>query len=421
MTHRSGGLRVAFGVIAMCVALFGVSAGVSSAAPPAQSIPPSPAAAPRVLPIDDPFYTPRVPIGGLAPGAVIGSRVVTLGTNGTSLPATGTQLLYRTTDAFGAPSSTVTTIISPPGAKRGTPRRMISYHEFYDALGSQCDPSYTLRGGRSSAGAVDTTMIATMVAAGYTVVVPDYEGPDLRWTIGKESAHAALDGIRAAQRFLRISASTPVGLYGYSGGSIPTGFGAELAPTYAPELNLIGATAGGVLVNPRNNLAYVNGAPRWSAVIPALMSVYDETYDLGIEKFLSPKGTQVLSDIRGECINNFLGKYPNLTDSSLLLPRYPSLLDVPGIRAAMSKNVMGTVGTPRAPMMLGVGDADGRGDGVMLTADVVGLAHTYCARGLPTTVHVYHGLTHAEALVPWTGDALAYLNDRFAGRPASGC
>ena len=90
---------------------------------------------------------------------------------------------------------------------------MISYHEFYDALGSQCDPSYTLRGGKSSSSAVDVTMIASMVSAGYTVVVPDYEGPNMRWTIGKESAHAALDGIRAAQRFLRAPASTPVGLY----------------------------------------------------------------------------------------------------------------------------------------------------------------------------------------------------------------
>ncbi|WP_414651963.1 MULTISPECIES: lipase family protein [Gordonia] len=399
----------------------GYSAGSASAAPPSTGQAVSSAAAPTVTPANDPFYTPSEPIGGLRPGAVISSRVVTLGTNGTSLPATGTQLLYRTNDAFGAPSSTVTTIISPPGSRPGTPRRMISYHEFYDALGSQCDPSYTLRGGKSSSSAVDVTTIASMVSAGYTVVVPDYEGPNMRWTIGKESAHAALDGIRAAQRFLRAPASTPVGLYGYSGGSIPTGFGAELAPSYAPELNLVGATAGGVLVNPANNLAYVNGTTRWSAVIPALMSVYDETYGIGIEKYLSPKGVQVLGDIRGECINNFLGKYPNLTDSSLLLPQYPSLLDVPGIPAAIKANVMGSLGTPRTPMMLGVGDKDGRGDGVMLTADVVGLSRSYCARGLSTSIHVYKGLDHAEALAPWTGDAFAYLNDRFAGRPAPRC
>lgn len=194
-----------------------------------------------------------------------------------------------------------------------------------------------------------------------------------------------------------------------------------MAPSYAPELNLVGATAGGVLVNPANNLAYVNGTTRWSAVIPALMSVYDETYGIGIEKYLSPKGVQVLGDIRGECINNFLGKYPNLTDSSLLLPQYPSLLDVPGIPAAIKANVMGSLGTPRTPMMLGVGDKDGRGDGVMLTADVVGLSRSYCARGLSTSIHVYKGLDHAEALAPWTGDAFAYLNDRFAGRPAPRC
>ena len=58
---------------------------------------------------------------------------------------------------------------SPPGSRPGTPRRMISYHEFYDALGSQCDPSYTLRGGKSSSSAVDVTTIASMVSAGCSV------------------------------------------------------------------------------------------------------------------------------------------------------------------------------------------------------------------------------------------------------------
>ncbi|MGV9860490.1 lipase family protein [Gordonia sp. NPDC003425] len=419
MPTKLRGVRVVL-TITLILASLGFAAAPAVAAP-AQPGAQAPVAAPLLPPARDPFYTPKVPIAGLRPGAVIDSRVVQLGSNGTALPATATQLLYRTTDEQGNPSATVTTVISPPGARPGTARRIISYHEFYDALGSQCDPSYTLRGGPSESGNVDLASIATMVAAGYTVVVPDYEGPNLRWTIGRESAYAALDGIRAAQRHLRAPSSSPVALYGYSGGSIPTGFGAEVAPKYAPELNIIGAAAGGVLVDPRHNLAYVNGTEKWSAVIPALMAVYDETYDIGLDKYLSPKGTAVIDQVRGECILDFIGKYPGLTDASLLKPQYPSLLDVPGISEAMAQNVMGSVGTPRAPMMLGVGDVDGRGDGVMLVADVAGLARTYCARGLPTQLRIYPKQNHTDAFLPWAADAVAYLNDRFAGRPAGGC
>ncbi|MGX7697514.1 lipase family protein [Gordonia polyisoprenivorans] len=395
--------------LALCALVTGgLSAGPAHAAPPA---PPS----------ADPFYSPPAGLSSARPGAILRQREVALGYAGTGLPAQATQLLYRTTDTFGKPSSTVTTILSPPGAAPGSARKIVSYHEFYDALGSQCDPSYTLRGGSSQAAPIDLAMITTMVAAGYTVVVPDYEGPQLRWTIGRESAYAALDSIRAAERHLGVPTSTPVGLFGYSGGSIPTGFGAELAPAYAPELNLVGAAAGGVLVNPAHNLPYVNGTPRWSAVIPALMNVYDRTYDIGIGQYLSPKGTQVLDEIRGECINDFLGKYPGLTDASLLKPQYPSLLDVPGIPAAIAANVMGSVGTPRTPMMLGIGDADGRGDGVMLVGDVVGLARSYCSRGLSTAVHVYRGDDHLRAFGPFTADAWTFLQARFAGRRAGGC
>lgn len=110
-------VRAVVATLVLSLSLLGYSAGSAAAAPPSTEQAASPAAAPAVTPANDPFYTPSVPIGGLRPGAVISSRVVTLGTNGTSLPATGTQLLYRTNDAFGAPSSTVTTIISPPGSR----------------------------------------------------------------------------------------------------------------------------------------------------------------------------------------------------------------------------------------------------------------------------------------------------------------
>jgi hypothetical protein len=122
-------------------------------------------------------------------------------------PITGSQVLYRTTDQQGDGVVTVATVLRPliPG-----PTRIVSYHMAYDALGSQCNPSYTLSGGSTSpiAGA-EQAVIAGYLAAGYTVVVPDYEGEELEWTIGRQSGYAALDGIRAAQSLLQLPSSTP--------------------------------------------------------------------------------------------------------------------------------------------------------------------------------------------------------------------
>ncbi|WP_439031111.1 lipase family protein [Gordonia terrae] len=415
-------MRPFFRSIVTLTAVFGAAASVSVLAPSAPAEPiPTPVAAPSQLPSEDPFYDAPAGYESRTPGSALRTRQVGLGWRGTDVPIVATQILYRTTDQFGGPASTVTTVISPPGARNGTPRRVISYHSFYDALGSQCDPSYTLRGGNAKEAPIDITLISGLLAAGYTVAAPDYEGTGLRWTMARESGYSALDGVRAALGHLRAPARTQVGLFGYSGGSVPTGFGAELAPRYAPELNIVGAAAGGVLVNPANNLGYVNGSENWAGVIPALMAVYAETYRIDLQSYLSPKGARVLRQVAGECIEAFADKYPGLTDRQLLVPSVSGLLAVPGVRQAISQNVMGTLGTPRTPMMLGVGNSDGTGDGVMLTADVARLAGSYCARGVPTTFSEYRGSNHTRAFIPWSAEALGFLDRRFDGQPAQGC
>ncbi len=344
-----------------------------------------------------------LPARGLRPGRAHRAGVVDPG-------------LYRTTADDGAPSTTVTTVLRPatPG-----PTRILSYHTAYDALGSQCDPSYTLRGfAPSRVDVAEQAVIAGWLAAGHTVVVPDYEGRDLRWTVGRESGYAALDGVRAAERFLRLPASTPTGLIGYSGGSVPTQWGAELAPRYAPELRIVGAAAGGLPVDPAHNLSYVSGSRQWSGVIPALAVAYDRAYGLDLPSFLSPRGLAATRTVSDECIGTFAGAFGALTDEAMVRSPYRSLLDVPAVRAAVARNTMGTAGTPRTPMLLAVGQSDARGDTVMITADVAGLARTYCDRGVRVVYERYPGSDHTAAFPRFEASASRYLADRFAGAPA---
>jgi hypothetical protein len=330
-------------------------------------------------------------------------------------PITGSQVLYRTTDQQGDGAVTVATVLRPlvPG-----PTKIVSYHMAYDALGSQCDPSYTLSGGSSSTIAeAEQAVIAGYLAAGYTVVAPDYEGEELEWTIGRQSGYAALDGVRAAESFLQVPSSTPVALLGYSGGSVPTQWGAEIAPKYAPELNIVGAAAGGLPVDLAHNLPYISGGTQWAGVIPALIVAYQRTYDLDTTEFLSDHGLELTQQVDSECIANFASDYPGLTDADMVKAPYTSLLDVPQVVAAINDNIMGSQGTPRTKMFLAVGHADPIGDTIMVTGDVEGLAHEYCGRGVDVTYQEYDGLTHGEAFPPFEAQALYYLTERFAGLP----
>lgn len=367
------------------------------------------------LPSMDPFYDAEASQADSAAGAVLRTRPAPYGSPQVSTPITSTQVLYRTTDQQGEAASTVATVLRPltPG-----PPKIMSFHTAYDGLGSECDPSYTLSGhGDSTTASIEQAVITGYLAAGYTVVVPDYEGRDLEWTIGRQSGYAALDGIRAAETVLALPSSTPVGLIGYSGGSVPTQWGAEVAPQYAPELNIVGAAAGGLPVDLAHNLLYVSGSHDWAGVIPALIVAYQRTYGIDTDAFLSDKGEQIVGAVESNCINAFASQYPGLTDAEMMAPPYTSLLEVPEVVAAIDDNIMGNAGTPAVPMLLGVGNSDGTGDSVMVTKDVEGLARDYCDRGVAVTYAEYAGRSHSEAFAPFQAQAAQFLTARFNGAP----
>src|SRR4029079_18044116 len=96
-----------------------------------------------------------------------------------------------------------------------------------------------------------------------------------------EPGYRILDGLRAALRsdMLGLSATAPIGLWGYSGGGLATAWAAEVSGAYAPELNIVGAVLGspvGDLGNTfrRLNGSYISGLP--ALVVAALTHIYPD-------------------------------------------------------------------------------------------------------------------------------------------------
>jgi pimeloyl-ACP methyl ester carboxylesterase len=265
--------------------------------------------------------------------------------------------------------------------------------------------------------------MAAYLLAGFIVTVPDYEGTNLDWGAGQESGYGTLDAIRATESYLGAASSTKVGMVGYSGGAIATEWAAELAPSYAPALHIIGAAAGGVPVDFAHNLTYINGDDDWSGVIPAVLVSLGRAFGVNITQYLSSYGEELTSQVSSECIATFASAYPGLTIQQLLLPQYSNPFDVPALVTILNHLIMGTSGgTPAEPLLLGVGDSDGTGDGIMIDGDVQALAHEYCQRGVPVTFTVYPGLPHSDAAVPFEAQALAFLEGQFNGAAApNGC
>ena len=379
------------------------------------------------LPRNDPFYTytGATPLAQVARGTVLKSRPVTLAADVNTTPLPATQLLYRTQDEIGHPTATVTTVITPPGST--VLPKVIAYLSFYDSLSDKCDPSYTLRGGDPGApnqqlSDAEQAFVQAYAATGNVVTVPDFEGPGLHWTAGHEAGWSTLDAVRATEAFLSAPASTMVGLTGYSGGSIAADWAAELAPTYAPELNLVGVAAGGVPVHFAHNLDYVNGSPEWSGIIPAVFTALSRSYGLDLDTYLSDYGKQLVAKDSTGCIGDFNGTHPGLKVEQLLKPQYRDIYAQQPFVDIINKLIMGTApGRPKPPMFLAVGNnGSSIGDDIMVTKDVEALAHEYCSQGVDVLYEEYPRLAHTEAAVAFEPNAVAFLEQRFAGLPMVG-
>jgi hypothetical protein len=370
-----------------------------------------------VLPTQDSFYSYGGSLSVSAPGTVLRTRTVGFDDSGIGVPVASTQILYRTTDELGQPTVAVTTVVQP---LVNVAPKIVSYQWAYDGLASNCEPSYAIQGGSPTEGTnADEQLIMTpLLAAGDTVVVTDYESEDNDFAAGREEGDITLDGIRAAESLLAVPGSTPVALMGYSGGAIASDWAAEEAPAYAPSLDIVGTAMGGVAVDLAHNLTYVNGSQEWSGAIPAALVGIARAFHINLSDYLSSDGMQVVDAVGGSCLESDLGGYPGLTYQQLLKPQYTDIDQIPAFVNALNTLTMGTAGTPQEPLFIGVGDADGTGDDVMIDADDEALAHEYCGRGLAVQYATYQNENHSNAGLLFLPSAATWVLNRLNSVPA---
>ncbi|MBV8951527.1 MAG: hypothetical protein JOZ99_11675, partial [Actinobacteria bacterium] len=198
-------------------------------------------------PADDLFSRELEDLDAFRPGDVLDARPVEVRLFRRRIKADAWQVKFRSTDSRGAAVSGVTTVMMPRRPFRGAVRPLLSYQCAIDSLGARADPSSTLRRGNLW----ELPLMVLALRRGWAVVTTDHNGPEHAFGALPLVARFVLDGIRAAIAFdvAGFDVRTPIGLWGYSGGAQATLFAAEQQPAYAPELNLVGAAAGGAGVD----------------------------------------------------------------------------------------------------------------------------------------------------------------------------
>lgn len=357
------------------------------------------------------FYAPPAALPD-QPGALLRAEP---GAPGVPAGARGWRILYATRGAGGAPAAASAVVVAPADPRPG-PLPVVAYAHGTTGVAPGCAPSLT------DDPLFELPALAQAPGRGWAVVATDYPGLGTpgphAYLDGPAAGRAVLDAVRAAGRIPGGPELSPrVALWGVSQGGHATLFAAQLAPSYAPGLEIVGAAPAEPPTDLATLLARASGTggrvltalavASWAAVYP----------ELSLEEALAGRAEALVRTVARRCLIG-PSRFAAAAGAALLPER---LLDIdltadPRWAARLAAN---TPSEPiRAPLLVTQGGADA----LVLPEVTRAHARARCARGERVELRTYPGATHltlpaaaSPAILDWTGA-------RFAGAPVSpGC
>jgi pimeloyl-ACP methyl ester carboxylesterase len=383
-------------------ALVGLVALVIAVAGPGASGAPEPKL-PRQAPAGDAFYQPKSLRSG-RPGEVIWAAPIIAPAG-----SRGWKILYHSQAIDGHDIAVSGVVIVPTSKAPPGGRPVISWAHGTHGLADACAPSKALDIAYRIPGIKD------FVKQGYIVVATDYEGlgtpGEHPYLVGDSEARGVLDIVRAVRQMPGTSASATTLVYGHSQGGQAALFAGQIAPSYAPELHLVGIAA----VAP---VADVTAMVPEATTVPVLLG-YDVMTAVGfraaypnvdLSAVLGPDALNNLSVVDQRCSDDVVDYFAQFPPSQVIAH---NPLDVPVLAQLLQQNTAGGVHVA-VPQFIVQGDLDALVP-KMVTDRYIARA---CGQGDQVLYRVYPGQDHITARDVSVPDVEAWLAARLAGQPA---
>ncbi len=393
------------------------------------------------------FYVPPAQIPQ-APGAIVKTQPMTiLATPPTAAgwPTQAQHVMYTSRLQDGSPVAVTGTYIEPKNPWQGAgPRPTVVIGPGTSGQGDRCAMSVAFSTGVSVtadplglSANQELPSSAVWSALGARVLITDYIGlgtPGIHTYANRfESGHAILDGARAANALGGVGPETPLVLWGYSQGGGATAAAAEMAPSYAPELNLKGTWAGGPVADLSAILERIDGALIGGAIgfaVNGMLARYPEL-EQAVDRVTSPQGRAMLATLSDSCVADLITYHPFLRTNSLTVDGRSlteHLAEIPEAAPVLAELRLGST-APTTPVLI----TSGRNDDTVPYGQARRLAEDWCGQGatvtfrtneLPpivpgTTIPNHFGPELIDGFGP--DNAVTYLLDRLADKPVGGC
>ncbi len=383
------------------------TAPLASAAPSVSAlVQPSPSVAPGLpAAADGALYHPSVDaIAAAKPGDLIATLEIQAPPE-----ARAWFVVYGSTGLDGDPVAVSGIVVAPeaPAGESGYP--VVAWAHGTTGIADTCAPS--------KQGLADIPAeVQEPVAEGYVVTATDYEGlgtPGIHpYLIGISEGRSVLDSIRAAQALPEAHAGAEAVVVGHSQGGHAALWSAELAPSYASGLSLLGALA----ASPPTDLVAWDtwafhqaaaGSIDTTAAPLLLFGVWNAIYDASLN-FLTNEGRQTALAGREGCFPPPVSSTPYLRDPA----------EIAEWRNLLTRNSPGLAQTG-VPMLVISPKAD---EAVQYDAQVAGVT-TMCEIGSTVELRTVEGDHFASVQTPaaWS-EITIWIADRFADvEPVTTC
>jgi fermentation-respiration switch protein FrsA (DUF1100 family) len=349
------------------------------------------------------FYAVPAPLPQGNPGDVI--RVQQVPESGLT-DGTLYRVMYHSKSLQGADIAVTGLVTVPNSAPPPDGRNVLSWAHGTAGLGDDCAPSK--QPDPFSIGAFATPFLDE----GIIVTATDYEGlgtPGVHpYIVGESEGRGVVDIVRAARHLSFAHASDRFVVWGHSQGGHAALFADQIAPTWAPELHLLGTEAGA----PPSELPLLGTLFQNSPDQTLLMMVIDGFHaaypNADLHAILTDEAISLMPNVTNSCDDFKVFQGKSYTD---LIKADPAKTP-PWSDLALQNDPGHT--RMDSPLLIIHGSSD--------TTIPVGasqlLFDRLCKLGQVVTRKVYDGQTHTGVVPVAFPDIKQWIDDRFAGKPA---
>ncbi|MCK1441297.1 alpha/beta fold hydrolase [Bradyrhizobium sp. 48] len=357
-----------------------------------------------------PFYDAPASLADGPPGSLVRQEPM----DGAPLGASSYRVLYRSTGLKGEPILVSGVVIVPQGPPPPGGRPIVAWAHPTSGIVPRCAPSLAIFLFQQIQG------LRSMVARGYIVAATDYPGLGTPgphpYLVGESEGRAVLDIVRVERDLPGAGGTKDFTLWGHSQGGQAVLFAGQLAPTYAPDLHLLGVAAAA----PATDLATlmsddINSVGGKNITAMTLWS-WHRVYGAALDGVLDPRALPVIDRLARECIE---GPFDIFIRQRTERPLQKYFLTVPDPtkrepwRSLLEKNSAGTL-----PAGMPVFLAQGTVDQIIRPAVTRAYMGRLCKAGSPVKMVTLPNIGHGRAAQASTMAAVNWMTDRFAGKPA---